>query len=83
MKPLLARFIPGLVSEQPLSAREERRLWRNLTGLDGALGTVTVEDEEMGEESARKTSVAEMVRRPERVGGLQRIGVPFRGSKSM
>lgn len=33
MKPLFARFVPAMVSEQPISAREDKRIWRNLTGL--------------------------------------------------
>lgn len=33
MKPLFARFVPAIVSEQPVSAREDNRLWRDLTGL--------------------------------------------------
>jgi hypothetical protein len=33
MKPLFARFMPAIVSEQPVSAREDMKFWRGLTGL--------------------------------------------------
>ena len=33
MKPLFARFLPAIVSEQPLSAAEDARTCRALTGL--------------------------------------------------
>jgi len=31
MKPLLARYVPAIVSEQPLTAREDLRRWSHLT----------------------------------------------------
>ncbi|KAH4548606.1 hypothetical protein HBH86_129010 [Parastagonospora nodorum] len=33
MKPLFARYVPAMVSDQPVSAREDARLWRAMTGL--------------------------------------------------
>jgi hypothetical protein len=57
MKPLFARFMPAIVSEQPVSAREDKRSWRGLTGLtllnEGIRGN---EDEEKAER--RDTAVA-------------------------
>lgn len=52
MKPLFARFIPAIVSEEPMSAREDRRIWRALTGLS-LLEQIT-EDEEKEEQDRRR-----------------------------
>ncbi|KAF3037723.1 hypothetical protein E8E11_004532 [Didymella keratinophila] len=43
MKPLFAEWIPSMVSEQPMTASEDRRVMRQLTGL--VLLTGDVEDE--------------------------------------
>jgi hypothetical protein len=39
MKPLFARLTPCLVPEQPVSAREDARIWRALTGLSQLVDT--------------------------------------------
>ncbi|OAL43367.1 hypothetical protein IQ07DRAFT_650204 [Pyrenochaeta sp. DS3sAY3a] len=52
MKPLLTRFIPALVAEEPMSASEDRRIWRALTGLS-LLEQIT-EDEEKEEHDRRR-----------------------------
>jgi hypothetical protein len=39
MKPLFARLAPSLLSEQPVSAREDARVWRALTGLSQLVDT--------------------------------------------
>jgi hypothetical protein len=49
MKPLFARFIPAIVSEQPISAREDARLFRGLTGVGFLLDTEAGEAGETGE----------------------------------
>lgn len=51
MKPLFAKWIPSLVSEQPMTASEDRRLVRQLTSL--VLLTGTVVDEEKAVEQTR------------------------------
>jgi hypothetical protein len=72
MKPLFVRFIPSIVSEQPVSAREDARIWRALTGLSQLV------DEERGqarkEECERRDTAASIgsnegreISRPERV----------------
>jgi hypothetical protein len=52
MKPLFARYIPAMVSDQPVSAREDARLWRAVTGLaqldHTEHGEKDVEDEDCG-----------------------------------
>jgi hypothetical protein len=52
MKPLFARYIPAMVSDQPVSAREDARLWRAITGLaqldHTEHGEKDVEDEDCG-----------------------------------
>jgi hypothetical protein len=65
MKPLFARFVPAIVSEQPMSAREDARLWAGLTGLRHLMDIETGEDEEQEkveedeeEEMRRDTAVA-------------------------
>lgn len=56
MKPLLARFIPAVVSGEPMSASEDRRIWRALTGL--SILEQTPEDEEKeGYDRRRDTGV--------------------------
>lgn len=52
MKPLFARYVPAMVSDQPVSAREDARLWRAVTGLaqldDTEDGKKDVEDDDCG-----------------------------------
>ena len=64
MKPLFARFIPAMVSEQPVSAREDARVWNRLTGLgllEASIGDGG--DEDKAEYDARRdTAVAMSVR---------------------
>lgn len=46
MKPLFARFVPAMVSEQPASARDDARLWGGLRSLSHYLeGGMAGEDE--------------------------------------
>ncbi|CAE7186032.1 hypothetical protein PTNB73_06466 [Pyrenophora teres f. teres] len=49
MKPLFARFLPALISEQPLTAAEDARTCRALTGLH--LLTIAVAEEEEEEKN--------------------------------
>ncbi|KAH7067946.1 hypothetical protein FB567DRAFT_634614 [Paraphoma chrysanthemicola] len=58
MKPLFARFIPALVSEQPLSAREDARIWRGLTGLHLLEGGSLVDEEKQEEDRRRDTAIS-------------------------
>jgi hypothetical protein len=62
MKPLFARFLPALVSEQPVSARDDARLFRGMTGLgylvDTETGEVEKKQEEEDDEGRRDTAVA-------------------------
>jgi hypothetical protein len=60
MKPLFVRFAPSIVSEQPMSAREDARLWRAVTGMGLLVGRA--EDEEKAVEGRRDTAVAMSVR---------------------
>tara|TARA_R110002003_G_scaffold219_3_gene16474 strand:- start:10315 stop:10704 length:390 start_codon:yes stop_codon:yes gene_type:complete len=71
MKPLFARFVPALVSEQAVSAREDARLWRGLTGLH--LLKETLADEEKQEEDRRRDTAISMS-----VRSVRRIAVPAR-----
>jgi hypothetical protein len=65
MKPLFAKWIPSMVSEQPMTASEDRRVMRQLTGL--ILLTGDVDDEEKAAEPAQ-------VRRDAGVAGLDAGG---------
>lgn len=65
MKPLLAKWIPAVVSEQPITATEDRRVLRQLTGL--ALLAIEAEDEEKADEPTQ-------ARRDTGVAGLDRGG---------
>ncbi|KAF1942306.1 hypothetical protein EJ02DRAFT_345713 [Clathrospora elynae] len=56
MKPLFARFMPSIVSEQPMSASEDRRICRALTGLH-LLNSGTGIDEEKSDDGRRDTLV--------------------------
>ncbi|KAF2629216.1 hypothetical protein BU25DRAFT_389218 [Macroventuria anomochaeta] len=63
MKPLFAKWIPAIVSEQPVSASEDRRVLRQLTGLvllDGGL----VDEEKVPEQGQgrRDTGVVDLSR---------------------
>lgn len=46
MKPLFARFIPAIVSEQPISASEDGRQWRQMAGIMWLQGATMDEDKE-------------------------------------
>jgi hypothetical protein len=59
MKPLFARFIPALVSESPVSAAEDGRTCRALTGLH-LLSAGTVDDVEKARSCGRRDTVIEM-----------------------
>jgi hypothetical protein len=81
MKPLFVRFAPAIVSEQPMSAREDARLWRGVTGL-GLLVT-SVEDREKQEEDGRRdTAVAMSVRSSRRITVPGKIWDPRRRVKA-
>jgi hypothetical protein len=54
MKPLFARFVPAMVSEQPTSARENARLWGGLHSIRHYLeGGMDEEEEEEEDKRAR------------------------------
>jgi hypothetical protein len=79
MKPLFARFLPALVSEQPISARDDARLFRGLTGLgylvDTETGEVQEKQDEEDDEGRRDTAVAMSVNQvvaPKRIWGPRR-----------
>jgi hypothetical protein len=59
MKPLFARFLPALVSEQPLSAAEDGRTCRSLTGLHLLTGG-SVDDAEKAQVGGRRDTLIEM-----------------------
>ncbi|KAH8732024.1 hypothetical protein GQ44DRAFT_735705 [Phaeosphaeriaceae sp. PMI808] len=48
MKPFFARFIPAIVSEQPVSAREDARLWRGATGRGLLAASIADEEKQEG-----------------------------------
>lgn len=52
MKPLFANWVPAMVSEQPVSASEDKRVMRLLTGL--ALLDCALMDEEKADEQGRQ-----------------------------
>jgi hypothetical protein len=83
MKPLFARFIPAIVSEQPVSAREDARLYRGMTGvgwlLDTEVGEVEGKPKE-DDDGRRDTAVAMSVSWVTPPG---RIWDPKRGSKAI
>jgi hypothetical protein len=83
MKPLFARFIPAIVSEQPVSARENARLYRGMTGvgwlLDTEVGEVEGKPKE-DDDGRRDTAVAMSVSWVTPPG---RIWDPKRGSKAI
>ena len=63
MKPLFARWIPSIVSEQPMTASEDRRVMRQLTGLVLLRGAVDDEEKAAEQTQARRdTGVAGLVR---------------------
>lgn len=59
MKPLFARFLPYVVSEQPLSAAEDGRTCRALTGMH-LLSAGIVCAAEKRERGGRNDTVIEM-----------------------
>ena len=59
MKPLFARFLPALVSEQPVSAADDGRTCRALTGLH-LLSGGTVDDVEKAQVGGRRDTLIEM-----------------------
>jgi hypothetical protein len=67
MKPLFARFVPAIVSEQPVSAREDNRFWRDLTGL--TLLNERVRDSENGEQDKRRDTAIGMMETDGEAGG--------------
>jgi hypothetical protein len=85
MKPLFARFVPAIVSEQPISAREDARLFKYMTGLGYIVDPEAGEVEDKHEEDyddydygRRVTAVAMSV---SRVAAPGRIWDPRRGLK--
>jgi hypothetical protein len=63
MKPFFARFAPAIVSEQPMSAREDARLWAGITGLRHLVDIEAGQDEELekeeeAEDARRDTAIA-------------------------
>lgn len=66
MKPLIARFVPDLVSEQTASAREDARLWRVTTGI-GLLDGSVADEEKARDEGRRDTAVSMSTRFPKRI----------------
>jgi hypothetical protein len=59
MKPLFARFLPALVSEQPVSAADDGRTCRALTGLH-LLSGGAVDDVEKAPDPGRRDTLIEM-----------------------
>jgi hypothetical protein len=81
MKPLFGRFIPAIVSDQPISAREDARLSRGLTGLGFLLDTETREATETGEtrEAEEKQEEQDNGRRDTAVAfNVPRVAAPGR-----
>ncbi|KAF2125496.1 hypothetical protein P153DRAFT_300299 [Dothidotthia symphoricarpi CBS 119687] len=78
MKPLFARFIPAMVSEQPMSASEDVRQWRQLAGLLWLDGVATEEEKQEDDVERRDTALqmsgvtTGMVERPERTWNPRR-----------
>lgn len=81
MKPLLARFVPSVVSEQPMSAREERRLWRSITGVD--LLSADLEDEEKAEDEGRRDTAISIGVIMKPIAAPRRFRGHLRGSNSL
>jgi hypothetical protein len=59
MKPLFARFLPVIVSEQPISSEEDGRTCRILTGLHLLSGS-TDDDVEKAQGNGRRATLVEM-----------------------
>lgn len=59
MKPLFARWIPAMVSEQPVSASEDHRMLRRMTGL--AVLTGSLADKEKAVRLAQERRDVEVV----------------------
>jgi hypothetical protein len=59
MKPLFVRFLPALVSEQPISVADNMRTCRALTGLH-LLSEDTENDKEKARSGERRDTVVEM-----------------------
>ncbi|KAF9691194.1 hypothetical protein EKO04_010901 [Ascochyta lentis] len=58
MKPLFAKWVPAMVSEQPMSASEDKQVFRRLTGL-ALLNGASMDEEKAEELNARRdTGVA-------------------------
>jgi hypothetical protein len=64
MKPLFSRLIPAMVSEQPAPAKEDKRAWRDLTGLtllgEGVRKVADEEKAELGERNTRRDTAVAM-----------------------
>ena len=78
MKPLFAKWVPAMVSEQPMSASEDKRVLRRLTGLallEGGLSEIKEEEQER--QGRRDTGVAGLGRDHDSEGSevLVRLGV--------
>ena len=81
MKPLFAKWVPAMVSEQPMSASEDKRVLRCLTGLALLEGGLLECKEDDREPRRRDTGVAGLGRDRGNEGSevLVRIG----GSRSL
>lgn len=78
MKPLFAKFAPAMVSEQPMSAAEDARMWRGTTGLH-LLEVGGIEEDEEDEEEKEEDEVENEERRDTAVAMReQRVQLPRR-----
>ncbi|KAF1829235.1 hypothetical protein BDW02DRAFT_177731 [Decorospora gaudefroyi] len=78
MKPLFARFLPAIVSEQPVSAAEDRRNCRALTG-GYLLGGMAVDGGGKKRDGRRRDTLIEMNDFARRVGPTLRLKRGKRG----
>jgi len=60
MKPLFARYVPAMVTDQPVSAREDARLWRAMTGLAQLDDTEDEKKDEEDEDFGRRDTIIEL-----------------------
>ena len=72
MKPLFARFLPAIVSEQPITAVEDARTCRPLTGLH-LLAIAVAEDEERAQDEERRDTLVEANPYVRRIAAAPRV----------
>ncbi|KAF2024122.1 hypothetical protein EK21DRAFT_118088 [Setomelanomma holmii] len=79
MKPLFARFLPAIMTDQPMSAREDARLWRGVTGLNLLEEALEAQEKQEEDEARRRdTVISQGWKNPRLIGAPARTYRPSR-----